>query len=41
MKRLAFTLLAFTCGCAQQGTKEPADMVLTNGKVVTVDEALP
>ena len=40
MKQLAFTLFAFTCGCAQPA-KEPADMVLTNGKVVTVDEALP
>ena len=40
MKRLAFTLFAFTCGCAQP-TKEPADMVLTNGNIITVDEALP
>lgn len=45
MRRLAFAIgvltFAFASGCAQQPTKEPADMVLTNGKVVTVDEALP
>ena len=42
MTRLALVLLAFAAtGCSQQATKEPADMVLTNGKIVTVDEALP
>ncbi len=43
MTRNILGLLAFALvsGCAREDTKEPADMVLTNGRVVTVDEALP
>ncbi len=42
MKRHIFllTLLA-TVGCAPPPAEEPADLVLTNGKIVTVDENVP
>ena len=43
MTRLAkiLALFALLTGCTAQEAKEPADLVLRNGKVVTVDEALP
>lgn len=43
MRTHIFCLLsiAFALGCAQQEAKEPADLVLRNGKVVTVDEQMP
>ena len=41
MRRLVFILCAFAYGCDQPVTQEPADMVLTNGNIVTADEALP
>ena len=41
MRRLVFILCAFANGCDQPVTKKPADMVLTNGNIVTADEALP
>ncbi|MBN2409520.1 MAG: hypothetical protein JXE07_07255, partial [Candidatus Aminicenantes bacterium] len=36
---LAGILLAGLCGCAKK--ENPADIVLTNGKIVTMDEGLP
>ena len=43
MTRLAkiLTVLALLTGCTVQEAKEPADLILRDGKVVTVDEALP
>ena len=36
---LLFALIGLVTGCAQK--KEPADLVLTNGKIVTVDDSKP
>ena len=43
MRTHIFRLLsiAFALGCAQQESKEPADLVLRNGRVITVDEQMP
>ena len=43
MRTHIFCLLsiAFALGCAQQESKEPADLVLRNGRVITVDEQMP
>ena len=38
---LAFGLLALTSGCETAPPEEPAELVLRNGKIVTVDEARP
>ncbi len=36
-----FAVLLFAAGCSQAPPREPADLVLRNGKVVTVDESRP
>jgi len=36
---VSFVMIGLLIGCAQK--KEPADLVLTNGKIVTMDDALP
>ncbi len=43
MRTYSFCLLsiALVVGCAHQEAKDPADLVLRNGKVVTVDEQMP
>jgi predicted amidohydrolase YtcJ len=38
---LTFTILLSFAGCTAAPPKEPADLVLRNGKVVTVDESRP
>jgi hypothetical protein len=40
LKKLAFAVLLLS-SCAPRRTEEPADLVLRNGKVVTVDESRP
>jgi len=41
MKPVSTLLILFTVGCMQRAVVEPATMVLRNGKVVTVDDAMP
>ncbi len=38
---LGFAVLLLLSSCAQEPAQEPADLVLRNGKVVTVDESQP
>src|SRR5690606_11941284 len=43
-RRIAIAVLAVTAvlgGCAPGADVEPADLVLTNGRIVTVDDAVP